>query len=322
MKKEDYIRSLNESIENKTTETLIAVNNSTYSKQYVADVLQKECETLQRVFDIPIDEGKFEEAISGKERNRIMTTHSSALLALLCFHSVSEKKPLTIDGVEYTEAHFEVKNNVIDKSGRPSHVDVLLISKNKTILLFLESKFTEYAKRSSCYAVSKKYEAFYKNLHLEWEEPSFAFEISDYSTDTGKKEYGFHMRNGKRTTQYLEGIKQAFCHLIGICTKPVREKGNFDGYSTLLENAKQIKFTTIVHNWNDENNEFCNNYQRLYEQVFCKNNQDSIKECLQSCTQCTKILIEKLDIQSKLITYQDIFRKFELPKKVKAIYLE
>ena len=56
-------------------------------------------ETLGRIFkiDIPDWKEKFNEATfgQGNEINRILTLHSSALLALLCFSHVSEENPFT-----------------------------------------------------------------------------------------------------------------------------------------------------------------------------------------------------------------------------------
>ena len=54
----------------------------------------KERGTLSQLFDTNISQDHWDEAVNGKghEIKRIMTMHSSALLSLLFFHAVSEKK--------------------------------------------------------------------------------------------------------------------------------------------------------------------------------------------------------------------------------------
>lgn len=91
----------------------------------------------------------------GQEARRIRTLHSSSLLCLLCFYGVSEERPLNliVEGrqVRFTSSLFEVKNPVgTDETGKEhnSNMDVVLYGKDsqngKKVILFLESKFSEY----------------------------------------------------------------------------------------------------------------------------------------------------------------------------------
>lgn len=91
----------------------------------------------------------------GQEARRIRTLHSSSLLCLLCFYGVSEERPLNliVEGrqVRFTSSQFEVKNPVgTDETGKEhnSNMDVVLYGKDsqngKKVILFLESKFSEY----------------------------------------------------------------------------------------------------------------------------------------------------------------------------------
>lgn len=101
---------------------------------------------------------------SGNEIDKITTMHSSSLLALLSFFNVTEKNKLTIPGLDgylFEKSFFEFKNKVIKS---PSNVDVVLLGKNKNgkkVILFLESKFTEYftgvTKKDGEFEVGKSY---------------------------------------------------------------------------------------------------------------------------------------------------------------------
>ena len=101
---------------------------STWSKSFKSEE-GKELETLSKIFDLTITPEMrelFKAATSGDgdERSKIVTLHSSSLLAFLCFYDVSNH-PITIDKdkTEYNEVMFEVKNDVIDASlGKPSFI--------------------------------------------------------------------------------------------------------------------------------------------------------------------------------------------------------
>ena len=86
----------------------------------------------------------------GGEGAKITTLHSSSLCAFLFFYKVSDTNPLNIDingnNVAFFKVLFEYQNTVIE-GRKPSNVDIVLIgkdNKNKDIILFLESKFSEY----------------------------------------------------------------------------------------------------------------------------------------------------------------------------------
>ena len=90
---------------------------------------------------------KFNMAISGAglENRRILTLHSSSLCALLFFYSCSIN-PITIalndnTTATFSKVFFEWRNKVLTSD---SNIDVVLYSPDSNILLFLESKFSEY----------------------------------------------------------------------------------------------------------------------------------------------------------------------------------
>ena len=156
---------------------------------------------------------KFQMACSGSgdELKKITTLHSSSLCALLFFFNVDNKKlviPIpSLSEYEFTEAYFEFKNKVIRS---PSNIDVVLLGKNiktgKKVILFLESKFSEYItgigkkKVSQSYFKSGCYSApIYESI--EEKEESFDF----------NKENGFN-----NSEKYNEGLKQMISHYYGI----------------------------------------------------------------------------------------------------------
>ena len=66
--------------------------------------------TLKRIFGIRESaRGLFEAATggNGNEKQKILTLHSSSLLAFLCFNDIANH-PITIDGIVYDDGTVEV----------------------------------------------------------------------------------------------------------------------------------------------------------------------------------------------------------------------
>lgn len=279
-------------------------------------------DTLQRIFDLSETSRKlFDAATSGdgNEKRRILTLHSSALLAFLCFNDVANH-PISIDGTVYDEVMFEVKNDVIDASlGKPSNIDVLLMGENRKKLLFLESKFTEYLTGGKVELSPERYEKFYNEL---FKKCTFTFssdlvDVSIKPDKTHKEPYTvekIRLHTGKKTTEYLHGIKQAFSHLLGIATGPASQQaqGNEAYDQSLLDNASEIKFASIVFNCDDEKFE---KYNQLYKSVF--ENADVIKEVIKKVLNKSEL---NLTIVPQLLQYQEVFRYNCLPDKVRKFY--
>lgn len=269
-------------------------------------------ETFRRAYNMAV-------AGDGNEESKIVTIHSSSLLALLCFFSVSPTHPLTIGEDTYTEVMFEVKNVVI-KAGlsNPSNVDVLLISKTADgkarKLLFLESKFTEYISRSRV-ELAAKYRPFYNTLKDSL--PNLKFRIEDYNV---------HHKDGRISTvfglssdegQYLYGIKQVFSHLLGISTKPAKDDNpHRHAYVEYYRQADVVEFATIAHDWNQT--EF-RRYKELYADTFRMENIGKIKEAIKKVAPNTEI-IERLRIHTDIFTYKYIFKEFKLPGIIRKAY--
>ena len=276
--------------------------------------------TIQRIFGIRKSaRGLFEAATSGdgNEKSRILTLHSSSLLSFLCFNDVANH-PITIDGIVYDEVMFEVKNDVIDASlGKPSNIDVLLMGDNRKKLLFLESKFTEYLSGGKVTLSNK-----YRDLYIKLQKLNLPFNIkfinvlqeSDNSHKEPDIKEGIRLYTEEKTSEYLYGIKQAFSHLLGIATGPAKKqtKGNEDYTRSLLENADEIKFASIV--FNCDNKKF-DDYKILYESVF--ENSEVILETIKEVLPKSEI---KLTIVPKLLQYQKVFQDNNLSDEVRNFY--
>lgn len=266
--------------------------------------------TLYKIFkptdDIKIWHDLFKMAISGdgNEKYRITTLHSSSLLALLFFCNVSEKNPIRINGDEYVQVFFEVKNKVFKnapQNDKPSNVDILLVSKgNKRKILFLESKFTEYNHNGKV-ELAEKYHKFYNTL---------------VSRDLDLKfENGLLETSDSKNNQYLYGIKQMFSHIIGALTSP--DPANSIKLNDLIENAEQIEVGSILFNWNWK---LFNKYNKFYGRIF--KDIDFIKECLQN-SDINIGKIKKLSVIPRLFSYQEIVKEnpsYEISDPIKAFY--
>ncbi len=297
---------------------------SKWSKSFKCEDGEDVFGTIQRIFGINESaRGLFEAATSGdgNEKPRILTLHSSSLLAFLCFNDVANH-PITIDGIVYDEVMFEVKNDVIDASlGKPSNIDVLLMGENRKKLLFLESKFTEYLSGGKVFLSPDRYKEFYDLLLYKLDLPFKAsFDKVNHKPNKSHsepfvtEEYCLINKNNVRTSEYLGGIKQAFSHLLGIATGPAKEqtKGNEDYTSSLLENADEIKFASIVFNCD---NEKFDDYKILYESVF--ENSEVILETIKEVLPKSEI---KLTIVPKLLQYQKVFQDNNLSDEVRNFY--
>ena len=270
--------------------------------------------TLKRIFGLSESARSLFSAVVGNAQSKILTLHSSALLAFLCFNDVANH-PITIDKIDktvYDEVMFEVKNGVITASN-PSNVDVLLMGENRKKLLFLESKFTEYLSGGNVTLSPHRYEKFYSMLT---EKNNFRFSaglpVNSKTDESQKTQYALYTDN--EPSLFLEGIKQAFSHLLGIATGPAKKqkKGNEDYTRSLLENADEIKFASIVFNCDNAKFE---NYKGLYESVF--ENSDVIKDTIKDVLKKREL---KLSIIPQLLQYQEVFQDNYLSDKVRKFY--
>lgn len=310
--KEEIVRKLASDFSE--DELVPTTQTAEWPKSFKSQNGEDEFGTLKRIFGINESaRGLFEAATSGKEKQRILTLHSSSLLAFLCFNDVANH-PITINETAYNEVMFEVKNNVINNSPGKSNIDVLLMGKNRKKLLFLESKFTEYLSGGKVTLSPHRYEEFYSKLTKKNNFRFAAGYLPENSKTDKSQKTQYALYKGEKTSEYLEGIKQAFSHLLGIATGPAKKqtKGNEDYTRSLLENADEIKFASIVFNCD---NEKFDDYNNLYKSVF--ENSNVIIETIKEVLKKSEI---KLEIISELLQYQDVFQDNNLSDKVRNFY--
>ena len=263
---------------------------------------------LKDIFGIKSElfDQKYAMAISGdgQEYRRISTLHSSSLVALLCFYSVSEDHPLTmdIDGqtVEFYKSLFEQKNLIgKDAAGKEhnSNMDVVLIGKNsadESVILFLESKFSEYLAHGKYDKISFVYDDIYNALTAKGQQP-----IDGLNIVRGTDTWSISAAQGC-PQQYCQGIKQMISHYLGIKNGFIKDKGK--EYDHIYLGEILFKFPECM----DKGHKSYDSYVGLYKQLARKLN---------------RIYSEpKFKMFESSLTYQDLLRDFELDEMVRKFY--
>lgn len=293
------------------------------------DLAQAKAYALIERFGIKEDEKgtfieRFKEATSGDggELKRITTLHSSALLALMCFWRVDGNHPIHIDGVDYTKVFFECHNMVIN-GRKPSNVDVVLVSKDETTILFLESKFTEFYHPGKV-MLAAPYRPFYDELVKLWEGSL------TISGEPGE-EFALNLINPKRgEAEYLAGIKQMVSHIIGVMRGPEISQATEEYKQAFKKSSKIIVGTILYYPPQTDDGKKYHRYVRLYHKRIGKIGSDIISVI-------KKVLSDQLDevkqikiepnamyyIAPKSLNYQDIFclnRELLLESVVKTYF--
>lgn len=267
-------------------------------------------DTLKEIFGIVSDnwDTLFQQVAygSGKEINRILTLHSSALLALLCFHNIANQ-PIVIEHSdkeieEYNECWFEVKNKVFDK---PSSIDVVLKSK-KGNLLFLESKFTEYLSSESP-NIKMKYWDFYLRLLKKIPGLPLQMVYPKQWKEDGEDVIGFTLQPTSKRKDYadiyLAGIKQCLSHIIGIYNGP---QNNAEPCWQNVTPETKLRFGCIVYKFSGE----FKKYNSFYKETIGQLNPKIISEAMDGRGNYT----QQIEILPELLTYQKLFKGNLLPK--------
>ena len=313
---------------------------------------------LANAFDIKDDSKralfmeKTEQACSGsgEEALKITTMHSSSLCSLLCFYGVidenKDEKKLKIkleDGKTYvfTESFFEFQNEVI-KGRSPSNMDVVLAGYEKEnieqkVVLFLESKFTEYHSLSSSMSIVNSYlanaygEVIYNKLEQKGiyniitgnkqDEKEFKFCVpQNHKEETGKK--------ATKETVYLEGIKQMISHYIGVrnlLDGNIVSSRNCSVHNKIVDYIKEketkVLLGTIIFEDYYQESKYFNKYKDKYKELAKVLNEVSRTSDEEKNLEST----EQLIVLEKPLTYAGVFlseegKQFKMDEKVKKYY--
>lgn len=241
----------------------------------------------------------------GKERGKINSVASSALLPLLVFHPLfsrtgNDSRPsITIGDKEYDRAFFEVRNRVVR---RASCVDIVLQSVDKKTLLFLESKLTEYiggTTRKATYG--KGYIPLYSDYRIQ-------AALNEGNIEASKTDRGVVLSAQEKT--YIEGIKQSVSHLIGIVKGPAEVKSDINyplwyqsEYRSAYSDATEFIYGTIIYNPCSVGvgMEEYDAYMDLYKRIF-SNSPEIMAAIHEYCgTNC-----KPLTVLDTPLTYQEI----------------
>lgn len=276
--------------------TTITPSNTKEYKDHVKAIIKD----IFGISDIIFDE-KYQKAINGagQEWNEINRLHSSALVPLLFFYNVSETNPLTlsIDGKNciFTKSEFEVDNyigkNRINKDFY-SHIDVLLIGKceDKTISLYLESKFGEYInQRGDEKGIPriKEYDEIYSNLINKVEGINFIF---------NEKSIDIIQINKKPYSLYCQGIRQMVCHYLGM-------KNRQDNCDLSYLGEILFDFRPYINT---------PDYFEMYESIHGK-----LIEALNSISNPNN----SFKLLPKVLSYQDILKSFDINSAISKLYI-
>ena len=275
-------------------------------------------EVLKKVFCLgDAFQHKYEQAVSGngQEEQKINRLHSSALLSLLAFYSVSKESPITFElngkEVVFTNVKFEHKNGVGKDEkgmGHNSNMDIMLydgdtLDSIKNVL-FLESKFSEYLTLGQKKDISNTvYGDIYRML---FNQPSVDKLVCERQ-DSGY----FLLKTNEKGNHYCEGIKQMIYHYMGVLNFVQAQKCLNVYLGCILFDFKDDTIDTKVEGAGISHLE---DYRRVYSYL-CKKLAELSGDFAKP---------ENLHILNECLTYQDVFQMEQnrnvLDKNVKTFY--
>ena len=262
----------------------------------------KECllQAIKEVFGITNRsfEEKFNQAINGagQEWRELNVFHSSSLLALLCFYNVSNDNPLSvkIEGktCKFTTSEFEVSNTIgknISGKNYSSHIDVKLTGEceGKSVSLYLESKFSEYVNQRG--KTSFSYTDDYNNIYSKLQG-----KIEDLDIIIGCDEITLVQTNNKRPARYWQGIKQMISHYLGM--KNCKDKSELIYLGEIL-----YDFRPYIPN------DFFGDYEDIHKQLV-------------DALELIEIEPQSFKVGKNILTYQGVFKNYNLDERVRELY--
>lgn len=265
-----------------------------------------------------IDLDKFHQAFrvctegQGNELKSINNVVSSALLPLLTFFRLFGKNSgfsLKLEHkdcgtIEFDQCFFEVRNDVLNK---PSCVDVALYSSEQDVMMFLESKLSEYLRTSGNFEIKEGYRSLYSTKSFK-----HILSFGDVTFDGSKIKY----KNGEKA--YLEGIKQSISHLIGLVQGPSQKRSGvyypeqyLKDYQECYNNAKMIYYSTIIFDpktigVSKEEAEKYDRYVYLYTEIIGKHGEE-ILENIRNWSKLKEDQGKNIKVLSEPLFYQSVF---------------
>lgn len=224
-------------------------NNKGYFDSYKCNIFRNEMPSdFQEMFD---------SGSGGELHSKAEAVHSSSMLSYNVFHWI-EGNLFKFDGADFNHVYFEVKMRTLKGKSNPANMDIVLdgTRNGKRILLFIESKFTEYTKKS-------------------------AFELSNSYMDNGRWYLGAKEIDWKELIncsfnckgKYGEGLKQGITHLFGISSLKDPTALKYFNKNNKLEEIKnldevQIEFANIIFepgsDYQNEHSDY-ENYKSAYD---------------------------------------------------------
>jgi len=266
--------------------------------------------------------------------------HSSSLCALLFFYNVCKDNELVLslgNGASkktyvFNQSFFEFQNVVI-KGRQPSNMDVVLVGyekedETKPVVLFLESKFSEYYAEpkakldiADSYLKNKYGQVVYENIKR------IGYKIDDTITPESK------FRLLAPVATYMDGIKQMISHYIGVrnlLTEEVVKKRACEEHKVIVDkiikDKAEVLLGSIIFDDLFEKVEDKKKYYGAYEEAHRK-----LVGILNEVSKGVEDVAgtDRLTVLEVPLTYAEIFDKekigeakkgFKLDEKVKRYY--
>lgn len=226
-------------------------NSKGYFDSYKCNIFRNEMpQSFQKMFD----------SGSGSElHSKAEAVHSSSMLSYNIFHWI-EGNHFRFREADFNHVYYEVKMKTLKGRSNPANMDVVLdgTKNGKRILLFIESKFTEYTNNCS-FELSNSYKDegkwFSGARNIEW-----------------SKLIDFSKKITKAPKMYGEGIKQGITHLFGITSLKDSDALMFFNNNNKLKiddlDNIQIEFANVIFepscDYKDEHASY-ESYKSAYE---------------------------------------------------------
>lgn len=237
----------------------------------------------------------------GHEWARITRLHSSALLPFLMFCQVSNKKALAIDiqgkQERFSKVHFEVKNWIQPNDNHPSNIDVVL--ENENVVLFLESKFTEYFKRMRHVGIPNRFGGRIQKMLKQNELMGLTM------GKDGLVSRDYH---------YLEGVKQMVAHYMGVEFAATKGDGKFNhgGGQQFLINGRNVCFGEILFDFTA--------FLRRGTRAKCLEDYAGLYQKVTTALSETSEMANPPRCLPEVLTYQGLFTGYPLDENVAQFY--